>query len=359
MPAKIRGLGGVFKRGGTWWLRYSLHGHEVRKSSHSTERKVAERMLKKEWKAVGAGRNVTAAAERVTVGELLDALAIDCQTTGRRANLKAACTPLRAAFGHHRAVEITPAHIETYKAERLAAVTTRKTTTARGTINWELSTLSRAFTLGREQGRVSAVPFIRKFPEGAARQGFTDRGTFDKVLAGLPPVLADVARFAYESAWRHEEILGLTWADVNREGRLVTLQADRSKNAEARELPLVGALLEVIERRHADRAPTPWVFHHGGRRWTDFRKSWAKATKAAGVAGLLFHDLRRSAVRNLDAAGVSQSVAMRISGHKTPSMYRRYRIVSTADMRAALELAQAHGAAAVPAPKVVPMRPKK
>src|SRR5207237_6125038 len=56
---------------------------------------------------------------------------------------------------------------------------------------------------------------------------------------------------------------------------------------------------------------------------------------------LIFHDLRRSAVRNLVTAGVDQSVAMRVTGHQTISVFQRYRIVSDDDVRAALVRTQA------------------
>ncbi len=107
--------------------------------------------------------------------------------------------------------------------------------------------------------------------------------------------------------------------------------------------------MALIERRWAARQYTTngggvglseWVFHQRGWRIVDLRKAWRKACEAAGVQGLLFHDLRRSGVRNMARSGVDQTVAMRISRHKTPSMYHRYNITSETDIERALTLTQ-------------------
>lgn len=68
-----------------------------------------------------------------------------------------------------------------------------------------------------------------------------------------------------------------------------------------------------------------------GRPVKDFRGSWDKVTKAAGVS-ILLHDFRRSAARNLIRSGVSQDVAKRVTGHKTDSMFSRYNIVAENDL---------------------------
>ena len=82
------------------------------------------------------------------------------------------------------------------------------------------------------------------------------------------------------------------------------------------------------------------VFHNEGERIKDFRTAWKSACTAAGIPDLKFHDLRRTAVRNMRRAGVPQVVRLRISGHRTDSMERRYNIVDVDDIRAARELMQ-------------------
>jgi integrase len=87
------------------------------------------------------------------------------------------------------------------------------------------------------------------------------------------------------------------------------------------------------------------VFHRQGRPIKDFRGAWRNACEAAGYPGRIPHDFRRTAVRNLERAGVPRSVAMKMVGHKTETMYRRYAIVSDGDLQdAALKLARLESA---------------
>jgi integrase len=92
----------------------------------------------------------------------------------------------------------------------------------------------------------------------------------------------------------------------------------------------------------ARRLDSPFVFHLDGEQVGDFRKAWSTARKASGLDSTLVHDLRRCAARNLSRAGVPEAVAMEITGHKTRSMYRRYRIVDERDLREATERLQMH-----------------
>jgi len=200
---------------------------------------------------------------------------------------------------------------------------------------------------------LTAAPLIRHLSEaGNARQGFFSDLEFRNVASNLEPDLADFALFGYLTGWRKGEINSLRWSDVD--GDVVRLQAENSKNGEARFVTLEGELAELIERRKACRQVktktavvlSDLVFHRDGEPIRDFRKAWTAAFKMAGVPLRLFHDLRRTAVRNMIRAGVPDRVAMQVSGHKTRSMLDRYNIVSEKDQREAMQKTQAYLASA-------------
>jgi hypothetical protein len=116
-----------------------------------------------------------------------------------------------------------------------------------------------------------------------------------------------------------------------------------TKNAKGRSFGFDGEALAIMERRvQARRLDCPLIFHRAGRAMGPFCDLWRTAVKAAGLpSGRLFHDLRRSAVRNLIRSGVDQTTAMKVSGHRTDSMFRRYNIVEESETAAALRRADA------------------
>ncbi len=350
------GFGYAYRRGRIWSIRYSHQGRDYRESTKSEREVDAWRKLKKRWKEIGRGRFVFG-EDKVRMEELFVALELDYQNNRRRSarGLRWRLRPLRATFGEDRAIDVTEARIERYKADRLASlIRTRygigKRRVSPATVNRELAALIRAFRLAVRQKRLSVAPAVELLKETAARQGFLEPAAFERVVSVLPADLQDVAQFAYLSGWRKGEVQTLGWPDVDRGGERIVLRREHSKNGEPRVLPLLGNLAALIERRWAAReyqtpdgtsALSPLVFHRDGQPVGDFRKAWETACAAAGVSGTLFHDLRRSAVRNMDRAGVSQAVAMALSGHKTASVYRRYRIVAEDDLREALARTQA------------------
>jgi len=339
----MRGHGRIFPRNGIQWIAYYRYGAELRESSHSSDETVARDLLDRRLREVENDKDGIAAfigpqARRIKIKRLKDDLVEHYKLEGRY-------TPSTASelqnvedwFGDIRALKLTAKDIADYKRERL------DDGYAEASINRTLTFLSRCYSLAIENRLLNPAdkPPIKMFPVGNknARKGFFSRSDFDKVLANLPEDLRDFCLFGFNSGWRKGEIAGLTWKAV--EANRITLAAADSKNGETRTLMISGELTEIVERRKAARMTSDGmlsnlVFHREGRAVYEFRKAWASACRKAGFAGMIFHDLRRSAVRNLIRSGVSQHVAMRVSGHKSISMFRRYDVCSEDDLAAAM-----------------------
>ena len=135
---------------------------------------------------------------------------------------------------------------------------------------------------------------------------------------------------------RRPYIPRLQWRHMDREGHVIRLRPEVSKTREGRVLALSAPLRSPMERRwHARMLGCLLVFHEAARSLQGFKNAWERACKASGREGKLFHDLRRSAVRNMVRAGIPERVAMHVSGHKTRSVFDRYNSVSEGDLRQA------------------------
>jgi integrase len=338
---KARGMGRIYRRGRIWWVQYSHRGRLHRESSGSDRQSEATKLLRRRQGEMGTGRLVGPDVERTTFADLKAMLLTDYEVNRRKsmARARASLAHLEAFFGECRALDIT--------ADRVTAYIKHRQESARpampATIRNELAALRRMFTLGLQAGKAAARPHIPTISVRNTRTGFFSDEEFRAVLALLPDHLKPVAEFAYFTGWRKGEILSLQWSQVDLVAGTVRLEPGTTKNDEGRTFPfsvhpeLSGLLrrrrtaTEVVERQMGD--PVPWVFHRFGRPVRDLRKAWNRACEAAGAPGRLFHDLRRTAVRHLEEAGVPRSVAMKLSGHKTEAIYRRYAIASELDMR--------------------------
>ena len=136
-------------------------------------------------------------------------------------------------------------------------------------------------------------------------------------------------------------------ARVDRHQGIVRLEAGETKNDEARTVYLDGELKDIVnqqwEARKRNRVMLPYVFLNweGSDKVKRFDKAWKTACKDAKIGNRIFHDLRRTAIRNMVRSGISESVAMMISGHKTRTVFERYNITSDADL---IEAARKHAA---------------
>lgn len=249
---------------------------------------------------------------------------------------------LEPYFNGYTAIEITSDSINSYTIER------RQDGAANATVNRELACLRRMLNLGRRYGKVGSVPSITMLAEKNVRKGFFEHNEFLVVRNALPDYLKGFVTFAYKTGWRTGEIYNLTWSQVNRGEDYVRIEGDSTKNEEARTIYLDSELRAIFKAQWNNRKQgkkiLPYVFPNRYRtgQLKDFRKAWDKACEEAGVKRLP-HDFRRTAARDLNRAGVPESVAMKITGHKTRSVYDRYNITSDKDLKdAAAKLEQHH-----------------
>jgi len=237
-------------------------------------------------------------------------------------------------FGGKKAHDITSTDVQAFIAKRLDQHASN------AEINRELAALKRAFNLALKAERITRKPYIPRLEENNIRQGFFERADFEAILARLPAYLRPPATFAYKIGWRlADEVLPLTWQQVDLDVGTVRLEVGTTKNKEGRLIYLPRDLHELLDlqwQEHIARYPEcPYVFHYHGKRVKTVFHPWGKARQAAGLSGKIPHDFRRTAVRNMVRAGIPERVAMLISGHKTRAIFDRYHIVSDGDLREA------------------------
>jgi integrase len=333
--------GSIYLRNKVWWIKYYSKGQPVYESSHSVRAEDADRLLRKRLGEIATGAYRGIAAERTTLDELFDLVVADYRENGKRSIddvLSRLKLHLRPRLGKLRAADFGSAEVRRYKAAR------KNEKAESATINRELSILKRAFSLGTRHDPPLVVhnPPVEKIPEDNVRTGFLEKADYDRLLTELPTYLKLALMIAYHTGCRLAEVMSLRWADVNLERGEITVRAENAKNKKHRTLPIYGDMKDALVRQNAERDEVypklEWVFHDGGgKRLFTFYKAWKSACERAGLDGRLFHDLRRSAVRNMVRAGIPEKVAMAISGHRTRHVFDRYNIVTDKDLAAAAD----------------------
>jgi integrase len=339
-------MGEIRKRGRIWWIRYCRGGRRYEESSRSDKYEAARDLLRVREGDIAKGAPVTSELSRFKFNDAATDIEND-YTVNKRRSLsdlqRRIKLHLKPYFGGRRLGSITTADIRAYTRERLEAGASA------GEINRELAALKRMFTLAIHAGKILLRPHIPMLVERNIRVGFFERDEFERLRQHLPESLRSVVTFAYLTGWRiPSEVLKLQWRQVDLKAGTVRLDPNSTKNRQGRLFPFGDYLPELRRVLEQQRRITTaietdrklicrWVFHRNGKPIKNFRKAWKDACSAAEVAGRIPHDFRRTAVRNLERAGVSRSVAMQLTGHLTESVYRRYAIVSEADLGAGVE----------------------
>jgi integrase len=229
-------------------------------------------------------------------------------------------------FGQTKASGVSSAAIRDYMEHRKAQQASN------ASINRELSILQSAFSIAFKEmpRRMAAKLHFDRLPESKGRQGFVGEKTYRAIAQNCTDLYL-------------RAMLALAYSFGFRRGELITPKVGCERPRMAIPVPLTAETRDLLVACISGRSADAAVFTRNGKAVSDFRGTWDRVTALAGCPGLLFHDLRRSAVRNMVRDGIPEVVAMKISGHKTRAVLDRCNIVSgrdLADAAAKIESAQ-------------------
>jgi integrase len=373
-------MGSVYsrKRSPYLWIKYHQHGRPVRESTGTKNETVARRMLRAREGDVEHGIPIDPKVGRVTFHEAAEDMLNDYKANRKKTYIDAKRRinkHLAPFFGNKRMSSVTTSDVRAFIAKRLADTylvrPARRVKRRNGTwqelpeerrpvsigeINRELTVLKRMFSLAVEAGKLHRKPHIAMLREDNVRVGFFEREQYEAVLAHLSEALRPVVTFAYVTSWRiNSEVLTIQWRQVDLRVGEVRLDPVTTKNREGRVFYLTPELQQLLkeQRASADEIQrqknmiVQHVFFHrpvskagalgylAGHRISGcgFYQAGRRARTAAGCPGRIPHDFRRTAIRNMVRAGIPERVAMKLSGHKTRSVFDRYNVVSDGDLR--------------------------
>ncbi len=332
----MRGFGNVYRRTGTrfWWIRYSVNGKPQYESSKSERREDAEELLKCRIEEREQRRRVLNGTLESVVNDYIE----NAKLRGVRAIsvIERRARNALQFFGRFAKVtEIRGLLISEYQFHLSGSL-------SNATVNAAMSVLRSTLKLAHQHEYIESEPaFPRQLKKPPPRQGFLEDEDYLAISAELPDWGQDIFAFAYESGWRRNEVLWLTWDEVDWDARLIRLDAERSKNGYRRIRPITSDIEPVMLRRRSARCVgLEYVFHRDGKKIgiTVWRNAFVKAREKAGRPNVLLHDCRRTTVRNLVRSGVvSDKEAMELTGHRTRSIFDRYDITSESDIIDAAE----------------------
>jgi integrase len=317
----------------------------------------AKRVRDKFITDVTTGKVVTSGVENVTCGELLTQYIVSLKPQRKPSAYvieKCVEANVRPFFGLKRVAKLRTTDFEHYRE-------TRTRTVSDASVDLDLAYLKSALLLEYKKtpSRVNRVPHMPKSVEDNVRHGFLEFDGYEDVLELLPLSLKSLFVIGYHIGNRKGALLDLKWTQVDFRNGVIRFIRMQNRKPVPIAAPIYGDMQRWLSQQRAFRdkhfPQCEFVFFwypvdceiapvskkgHGGRRGTpgsqikSFYDSWRAAVKNAGMPNLLFHDLRRSAVRNMvEKVGMSEKRAMEISGHKKRSCFERYHIVSLADVQ--------------------------
>jgi integrase len=339
---------GVFKKQGVYWIDYYVQGHRKRERI-GPDKRLAETVFKKRKVEIAEGRFLEKKRPVTTTFDELAHAYLPYSRKNKRSwdRDTRSVKHLAVVFSEKRLTEIAPADIERYKTLRQTNTDSHGRHPQPATINRELACLKAMFNVARKgllhlpgglptENPVSCVEF---FDEHNIRDRILTAEEFHRMLDASPDYLRPILQCAYYTGMRRGEVLALTWDKVDFKAGFIRLKDADTKTDEARSIPIGRELREVLGHLpvvlDAQGKRVLYVFTHNGQRVKSIKRVFARVRQQTGITNTVFHDFRHTATTNLRRAGVDALTAMKITGHKTMAVFKRYNTIDEQDLKVA------------------------
>jgi integrase/recombinase XerD len=334
----------VYKRGNTWWVRFRINGHHIRRSARTTRKAEAVAFLQRlldEYAAKARGdqprHRYVDAVERFFQEASIKPKTRTCYQSSARA--------CETVFGALHLDEIDRRAIAEFVSARKRSGLTDTT------VRRDLAFLSSLCTLAVRWGWLDTNPVTtfskRSLKEARPRTRFLTSPEFEHLLATASENLRPALILAVETGLRREELFGLTTADIDLGKREIHLE--QTKTNSPRRVPMSDTAMVTVRDllRAPGRPRSPYLLcKPDGSRYGDMRAAFASACRRAKIADFRWHDLRHTFASWFVQRGGDLYHLSRILGHTTIQMTTRYGRLSTENLHAEMK-------------KVAQIRPQK
>ena len=317
---------GLVKRGRVWWMDFMFQGTRVRRSTETSDKRLAAAILAKVRTQIVEGKFFDKVEEQThTFGDMMARYLTERSSVKAPKSHVRDCSALKhllPVFGEKSLADVTPKGLVAYRNQR------RTEGAATATINKELQVVRHAFNVAmREWEWCQTNPMHRVSLEPA--HNTVDRWLREdeevRLFNAAPLWLQEIITFALNTGMRQGEILALQWHDIDFcRGTLVVMT---SKNRERRTIPLNHVVYDLLSRKRAAGKKDGPVFVTGQGNDLKERylvRTFTKVRNQAGLTDFRFHDLRHTFASRLVQKGIDLYRVQLLLGHKTGTMTQRY-----------------------------------
>ena len=316
-----------------YWIEYYVDGKRMREKIGNSKL-AAENRLREVQTAKAEGKHIKKNKNSFVTLENLRDWYLDLPEVKQKRtfkDIKISINIVVQYIGKKLSVShLAPKHIEAFRKNRLKENTSWGRPAKPATVNRNVANFRAMLNRAVDYGKLETNPTgrIKQLEENNIRERVLSQNEFNRLLNNCHGEIKGLVLIAYYLPMRQEEILNLTWEEIDFKYRFIRLGVHRTKNKTVRSIPMNRKIIDYFQSLPR---PLQGGFRFSKRHFN--RKAYNKAVKASNLGDFTFHDLRHCAINNLRLAGNDHFVIKRASGHKTDSAFQRYNLVTEEEMK--------------------------